>query len=302
MTCPEGSSFPADLSVLLIGCSRGREADLGWVDMVLRVCSFESRREAEMRSLIERWGGAATIAPSMREIPLTENGASLAFGEQLLAGQFDWMIFLTGIGTRALWEVLETAHDRAQLFAALGTTKVAVRGPKPLAVLREWGVRVDVRAPEPNTWRELLAALVAAGPIANQRMAIQEYGKPSAELAAALTELGAQLTLVPVYRWALPEDLNPLRSAIQATIDGKFDALLFTSAQQLVHVLEVAAEQGCTEQWLLAARSLVIGSIGPTCSEMLVEHGLPVSFEPSHPKMGTLVKELFERGPQSPNE
>jgi CarD family transcriptional regulator len=40
-----------------------------------------------MRSLIERQGGVATIAPSMQEVPLDENPAALQFAEQLFAGE-----------------------------------------------------------------------------------------------------------------------------------------------------------------------------------------------------------------------
>jgi len=52
----------------------------------LRVCSFESRKGAEMRALIERQGGIVTIAPSMREVPLTENPAAFTFAERQFAG------------------------------------------------------------------------------------------------------------------------------------------------------------------------------------------------------------------------
>ncbi len=43
------------------------------------------------------------------------------------------------------------------------------------------------------------------------------------------------------------------------------------------------------------AAGMVVASIGPTASERLRHHGWPVDFEPSHPKMGVLVKELSEQ-------
>jgi uroporphyrinogen-III synthase len=39
----------------------------------------------------------------------------------------------------------------------------------------------------------------------------------------------------------------------------------------------------------------VIASIGPTTSEELQRHGVAVDLEPSHPKMGLLVRETAER-------
>lgn len=264
---------------------------------MLRVCSFESRRGPEMQSLIERLGGHATIAPSLREIPLDQNPAALDFAELLFSGEIDVVVFLTGVGARALLDVVELKFPREQFLAALQNCITVVRGPKPATVLREWGVRIDHRVPEPNTWRELLQTLDANVPLDNRRVAVQEYGQPNAQLYAALEERRAIVTPVPVYRWELPVDLTPLQSAIRATIAGDFDVLMFTSAQQVRHVLQVAADLVVLPEWRSAAARTVLASIGPTCTESLVEEGLPADFEPSHPKMGSLVKETLEAAP-----
>jgi uroporphyrinogen-III synthase len=107
-----------------------------------------------------------------------------------------------------------------------------------LSVLREWQVPVWVAAPEPNTWRELLAALDATGDsLSGKRVAVQEYGAANPDLLAGLDERGAVVTRVPVYRWALPEDLEPLRAAVRAVAAGSLDVAIFTTATQLVHLL-----------------------------------------------------------------
>ena len=258
----------------------------------LHVCSFESRRGAEMQSLIERNGGVATIAPSMREIPLDDNPAAFAFADELLAGRLDVVIFMTGVGATALIETLEIRFSRAEIFAALARTIVIVRGPKPTAVLRGWGVRIDYRAPEPNTWHEVLALLQASIPLANRRVAVQEYGQPNIEFYSSLQSMGASVFAVPIYRWALPIDIEPLRSAIRQTIAGEFHLLMFTTAQQLKHVIQVAEQDGLREDWLNAANKFcLIASIGPTATETLTSAGLRVDIEPTHPNMGSLVKE-----------
>jgi uroporphyrinogen-III synthase len=265
-------------------------------DRPLRVCSFESRRAAEMKSLIERNGAMATIAPSMREIPLGENPDAFAFAEELLAGTIDIMIFMTGVGATALLETLETRYSRTDLFAALAQTVVVVRGPKPFAVLRGWGVRIDHRAAEPNTWREVLALFDPSVPLAGRRVAVQEYGQPSVDFYRAMEFKGATVLPVPVYRWALPLDIEPLRASIRQTIAGEFDVLMFTSAQQLHNVLEVAEQDGLRDGWLEAANRLcLMASIGPTATETLTSVGLRVDLEPTHPNMGSLVKESVAR-------
>ena len=261
---------------------------------MLRVCSFESRRAAEMRSLIERHGGVATIAPSLKEVPIEDNATALAFGEQLRRGEIDIVVFLTGVGAQGLLDVLTTRHSIEELRAWFGRTTVIVRGPKPVPILRSAGIRVDHRAAEPNTWREVVQLLDDTPiPIAGQVVAVQEYGQPQLELTKALQDRLATVISVPVYKWALPDDMGPLEQSIHQTIDGEFDVLLFTSAQQAVNVLEVADRRGLKESWLAAAQACVIGSIGPTATETLNGLGLPPDVEPTHGKMGHLVIETL---------
>src|ERR1700687_478252 len=149
----------------------------------LRVLSFKSRRAVEMAELIRRQGGDPFVAPSMREAPIENNLEAFQFAERLFHGEFDLMVFLTGVGTRALNKVLASRYPEEQFAEALRKIAVAARGPKPLAALREMKVPVAVAAPEPNTWRELLAALDGRP---ERRIAVQEYGKSNPELLESL--------------------------------------------------------------------------------------------------------------------
>jgi len=262
----------------------------------LRVASFEARMAGPMADLIRKFGGEPVEAPALREVPIGDNPEALAFADRLVANGFDLVIFLTGVGTRYLAQEIEVKYARDEWVAALRRAKVAIRGPKPLAPLRELGARVDLQAPEPNTWRDLLAALDAKLPVAGLRVAVQEYGKPAPELIEGLERRGADVTRVPVYRWSLPDDVGPLRRAIVEIAEGRVGAVTFTSAQQVVHLLEVAAAEGL-EAGLREAlnRTVIVASVGPTTTEALEGHGLPVDIEPDHPKMGHLVVALAER-------
>ncbi len=268
----------------------------------LRVLSFESRKAKEISSLIERSGGSATIAPAMREIPLGMTDVIRTFHSHLMDGRYGLVIFLTGVGAEALLSAIETEHEREQFFEAMEHPRVVVRGPKPFSALRSWGVRIDAKAPEPNTWVEVIESVKSIydespTPLAGITVAVQEYGKPSTELYAGLEQLGASVEPVPVYRWDLPDDTGPIESAIRATIHGGFDVILFTTAQHIVHVLQVAESMGLAKEWVAGAGRNVIASLGPTASERLREYGLPVDFEPSHPHMGHLVRESLQAAP-----
>lgn len=267
----------------------------------MRVLALESRRAVELSKLISTYGGEPVAAPSMREVPLESNTQALAFAEKLFAGEFDAVIFLTGVGARALLAVVETANKREDYVAALQRVKVVARGPKPVAALREIGVAAAVTASEPNTWRELLLALdefanSSSGiRLRRARVAVQEYGVSNPELIAGLNERGALVTRVPVYQWALPEDLGPLRAAVRSLADGKIDVVLFTTGVQAVHLFQVAAEMHLEDAMLSGLQRAVVASIGPTTSEELSRRGITRDLEPSHPKMGFLVKEAAER-------
>jgi len=264
----------------------------------LRVLALESRRGEELARLIETYGGRPVVAPAMREVPLESNQEALEFVRALLRDEFDMVIFLTGVGTRALTGVAETLGPREEYAAALRRVRVVARGPKPVAALRELGVTPNVSAPEPNTWRELLHALdaeAASQPTRGLRIAVQEYGVASEELLAGLQERGARVTRVPVYRWALPVDVAPLRAAVRALAREEIDVVLFTTSIQVSHLLQIASEMSQEEPLRKGLERCVITSIGPTTSEELHSHGLEADLEPSHPKMGFLVKEVAAR-------
>ncbi|WP_435008178.1 uroporphyrinogen-III synthase [Tundrisphaera lichenicola] len=266
----------------------------------LRVACFEARMAGLMADLIRKHGGEPIEAPALREIPIGGNPEALAFADSLIGGGFDLVVFLTGVGTRYLAQEIETKYAREEWLAALGRIKVAIRGPKPLVPLREFGVRVDLQAPEPNTWRDLLQVLDERIPVDGLRVAVQEYGQPNPELIDGLKARGATVTQIPVYRWSLPEDSGPLRRAIVEVAEGRIGAVTFTSAQQVVHLLQVAAEMGREAEIRQAlGRSVVVGSVGPTTTETLKARCLPVDVEPEHPKMGHLVAALATRWRES---
>jgi uroporphyrinogen-III synthase len=215
-----------------------------------------------------------------------------------MRGELDVVIFLTGVGTRALVNAIEPRYSRDAFAAALARTKVVARGPKPLAALRELKVPVWIAVPEPNTWHELVTAIDARSgerPLGGARVAVQEYGVSNTELLDALRERGAGITRVPVYRWALPEDVEPLKSAVSAIARGEVDVVVFTTSVQVVHLWQIVREMHLEAEVKRGLARMAIASIGPSTSEELRRHGLAPDVEPSHPKIGFLVRELAEQ-------
>lgn len=264
----------------------------------LRVVSFESRLAKTLSDLITLHGGVPITAPSLKEVPLENNVAAFDFGRLLLKGDVDMLLLLTGVGTRALLNVLETRHPRETVLEAMKRTKIVPRGPKPVRVLNELGVPFACTVPEPNTWKELLDTLDRHArdlPLERRVVAVQEYGVTNPELIEGLEKRKARVLRVPVYRWALPDDTGPLEAAIGRIMDREVDAALFTTGVQVEHVFRVAKRLNAEEPLREAFGRMVIGSVGPDTTAALKAFGLDADVEPSSPKMGPLVAETAEK-------
>lgn len=262
----------------------------------LRVLSLESRRARELEKLIRAYNGEPYNVPAMREIPLESNEACLEFGKGLLNGEYDLVLFLTGVGVRNTLAILDTKFPREEVLAALGRVQIVSRGVKPQAALREVSLSASAVSPEPSTWREVLATLDSTygEKLREMRVAVQEYGATNPELVAELVERCASVTKVPVYQWGLPFDLEPLRKSVRNIIEGSIDVVLFMTAVQVIHLFQVAEEMHQSDDLRRALASTVVVSVGPTTTEELRHYNVRPDFEPSRPRMDFLVNEAAQ--------
>jgi uroporphyrinogen-III synthase len=262
----------------------------------LRVLSLESRRAKEVEKLIRTYGGEPFVVPAMREVKLESNKQALDFAAKLLAGEIDVVLFLTGVGVRALLETVETKFDREEFLNALRAARIVTRGPKPEQVLRELKVKTAASAPEPSTWHEVLATMdrTFGEELKTLRVAVQEYGASNPELLAELTRRAGEVIKVPVYQRALPHDLKPLRECVHGIASADIDVILFTTAVQVIHLMMVAQQMNSIPALMRGLRSVVVISIGPTTTAEMLHHGITPDFEPSRPKLGFLINEAAQ--------
>ncbi len=258
----------------------------------LRVLSLESRRAELMEDMIRRHGGVPFVAPSVKEIPFEQHDEAYEWAERLFAGDFDLIVLMTGAGLIFLRDVLAERYPVARLAEALRSLTIVSRGPKPVAVLGEMGVTARITVPEPYTWREILPVLAVRS---ERRITIQEYGRANPEFIEAVRALGARVSAIAIYRWALPDDTAPLREAVRRIAVRECDVVLFTTSIQLTHLLEVAEQMGLSAEVRRSLQSdLVIGSVGPVMNAALADCGLTPDIEPAHPKMAVLVRTAAE--------
>jgi uroporphyrinogen-III synthase len=261
----------------------------------MRVVCFESRRSAESSRMIARQGGEPIEAPALREVPLRGPTGLDALEQDLLAGAPVLLILLTGVGTDLMIEGMSQSLSRERTLALLSapSTTLVCRGPKPHAVLKTNGLKPALVVGEPNTWRDVLRELDQSSLVAGRAVHVQEYGRSNRELLEALAQRApASLRQVKTYEWSLPEDLEPLRAGIERIVTGDAEVALFTSGIQVTHLLQVAEQLGKMEQLREGLARLVIASIGPSNTEVLLAAGLRPDIEPDHPKLGHLMLAL----------
>jgi uroporphyrinogen-III synthase len=251
-----------------------------------------------MANLIARQGGTPYIAPALREVPTADTPEVRDWIERLVGHGFDLVLFLTGVGCRTLLDAAASANRLEAALQALDRTRVVARGPKPVHVLKQVGVRIDFVPPEPNTSDELLQEL-SSWDLAGKRLGLQVYGgtTPFLErLLAGLNRLGAQVHPVAPYRWERPVDERALRELIEACVSGRIDALAILSSSQIHNLFAVAEEHDASAALAAALNSpgILVAAVGPVAAQAIEEHGVRVSLQPDHPKMGHLVTAIAD--------
>ncbi|MFT3924112.1 MAG: uroporphyrinogen-III synthase [Myxococcales bacterium] len=257
------------------------------------VALLESRMGRELSRLVEKHGGKALCFPAVHERHELSSERAHALIEELLTGQHDLAIFMTGVAASLLFEAAEKLGRRADLVNGLESITTVCRGPKPTAALRGFGVLPSLTANEPFTTAEVIDTLAGID-LRGCRVLLFHYGERSDSLAETLLARQAVVSEQWLYRWYLPEDASGLEQLVRSLIAGELDALAVTCQIQFRHLHQVAQRLGLAADLIEALNHKVtVAAVGPTCSAILRAHGVRVNVMPEHPKMGPLVISLM---------
>ena len=257
-----------------------------------RVALLESRKSNDIASLVRRFGGTPICVPSVREVLRAGDfGPAL---ERLAGGMFDLVVVLTAAAVDAMFAEAGRRGSSPGVTDALARTPIAARGPKPLLSLRRRWLVPRFVTERPHTTDELLDALSDLD-VRGLRILLLHYGEPNEPLSTALTVRGAVVEDLSLYEWALPEDLGPMQTLIDDALDGRIDAMLFTSQIQFRHLLLVAHAAGLAAPLTKRLRDdVVVGSVGPVCSRALRAEGVVPDVMPNLPNGPSLVQALAD--------
>ncbi|UGQ14770.1 uroporphyrinogen-III synthase [Yinghuangia sp. ASG 101] len=254
-----------------------------------------ARRRDELVALLQRRGAKVVEAPTMRIVPIGDDTVLRRATEACLAAPLDYVVATTGVGWRGWISAAEGWGHGTALVAACREAVIVSRGPKATGAVRAAGLR-EVYSPGSEANDELLHWLLARD-LRGRRIALQEHGAPLEGFAAALSERGADVIAVPVYRWGPPEDPAAVRKLVEATVRREVHALTFTSSPAIEAFLEIAEEMDRVADLLDALRGDVLPvCIGPVCARPLNEHGIETLW-PERGRLGSLVRMITEELP-----
>lgn len=257
-----------------------------------RVAVAGDRRFDDIRLLVEKQGGEAVSRPMMRSAPLDDPQTTSAVLKLCDEG-CDWLVLVTGMGTRAMVGVAETLGRKDDLLARMQAAKIAARGYKTVKALRELGLKPIVQDDDGTT--EGLRRQLEPFDFSGRRVAFKLHGERVPELTEWLEGRGASVFEIPLYRYLPPSDAE-VRKLLDEILSGAVDAVAFTSNTQVRYLFAVAERFGEAE----ALRAAFVGpvqaaSVGSMTSAALEEAGVLRIVAPEHERMGAMVVALAER-------
>jgi uroporphyrinogen-III synthase len=254
-----------------------------------------ARRREELTSLLVRRGARVIEAPAIRIIPTQDDEELLAATRSCVQQPPDVVVATTGIGFRGWMEAADGWGLGDPLRTCLARAELLARGPKAKGAVRAAGL-AETWSPESEASDEVLARLLGEG-VAGRRVAVQLHGEPLPDLTSALRNAGAVVVEVPIYRWAEPVDVRPLRRLVEQIVAGTVDCVTFTSAPAAVSMLTTAREDG-RDAALVQALSgpVLVVAVGPVTAAPLERLGVP-TVQPQRARLGALVRTVVEELP-----
>ncbi len=198
--------------------------------------------------------------------------------------RYQWLVFTSGNGVEAFFEVLAVLKLDARALARL---KIAVIGAATAAALKQNGLTADCQ-PAVFTSRGLLDEMAQRN-ISGQAFLLPRADIADAELSEGLIALGARVRDVVAYRTSPDETAAAVARSLLA---GPVDVVTFTSSSTVANLTAVLESQNIS---LNGAR---IACIGPKTAEAAARAGLRphiVAREQTIPGMVAAIEDYYRK-------
>ena len=259
-----------------------------------RIGITADRRWAEQADLFRRRGAEVLHGPTMATVDLSGEEALRRATVALVDDPPDHLVVTTGMGLRLWLEAAAGWGLESALVRSLAPTAVFARGAKAASAVRRAGLDVAWRAPG-ETMEEVVTHLIDVAGGTRPRVAVQLFDPGDHTSTQRLRALAGELVEVPVYRWRLPDDLGPARRLIDAALEGRLDAVTFTSQPAVRQLVGIAAGEGKDAGLVAAVNNGVLAAcVGPVCAEAAREVGIREPVWPDPPRLPAMVRQITE--------
>jgi uroporphyrinogen-III synthase len=207
------------------------------------------------------------------------------FIEALLLGKADFVILMSVNGVRYMFSAAERLGLQKKLEQGLRKTTIVAVGPKTARELEDHQIPANL-VPEKYTSEGIIQSLRQRF-VKGKTIYIPRTSEAPPELAEKLREMGNHVEEIYVYTSQLPSDKRKSKKFLQDLLDGKIDAIIFSSSLGVKNFFKMMCQHGTIEKLrAFINQKLTVVAIGPTTAKTLAQMGLRVDVMPE--------KHLFE--------
>ncbi|MFY4774292.1 uroporphyrinogen-III synthase [Metabacillus sp. RGM 3146] len=254
-----------------------------------RIVLAGQRKIEEQSKIVENLGGIALSRPAQGTVFLDDKGLEEKI-RNLINNPVDWLILTTGMGTEALWNKAKDLGFEEEWLQALSAVKIGVRGYKTMQMVNKLGLKSDARDDDGSN--DGLLRELEPFDFRGKRVALQLHGEPAPKLKEWFASKNAETIEIQPYLHIAPDQavLNQLTEEI---IEGKVDAVSFTSTPQGRFLMKYAREKGIEDKILTAFSDKVVAlAVGKVTAQSLKEEGIKRVIVPEIERMGSAIMAL----------
>jgi uroporphyrinogen-III synthase len=254
------------------------------------VALAEGRQLEDLAQMLQKEGARPLLCPMVSILDAPDPKPVVAWLRDLVAGQFDYVVLLTGEGLRRLLGFAQREGIREKVVAALGRVVTITRGPKPVRALKEVGLTPSRVAEIPTT--EGVIAALRHESLQGKTVGVQLYAETNLPLTGFLQAAGATVRPVLPYIYAPAADGERVADLIARMAKGEVDVIIFTSSPQVDRLYEVAAERKLGDMLRQGLEKTRVAAVGPVVADNLRHRGARVDV---CPEQGFVMKNLVQQ-------
>lgn len=249
----------------------------GWRILIPRTRELSGPLRARLAS----HGAVIEVVPTMAAVPPKNPQLLDKTVNDLVEGQFRWVAFTTSSAVRALRDKMLGYGLDARAF---GGVQIGAVGLDTIKALRAWGIEPDL-VPSEQTVSALAAEFAHfdedLDPI--RGVLVPKADVSTEILTHGLTERGWLVEEVVAFR--VVRAAPPRQETREAIKEGRFDAVVFTSASAVNNLVGIAGKPHGAS---------IIAAIGAKTAEACERHGLRVDVVPEDPDPVVLADALAQ--------